>query len=444
MRSRLSLAGLLTLAVMLLPGVAHAARLVGGREQSAIAKAFFAHRAHRGLAIVSTRVSTTAPAWAIVRSVRPQASGRTTAAGHAPRLQSTYYRRVRGRVKPGAPPARARADLARAFRIAVVYSGSGSETVAYRQLYRSVCPGAGGFTDQQSDAVKPMSWSVRYVVDLDALQSAVRAPGGTVLVPAVSFDRSRSRVSAREIRSRTAIDEGCNGQPTTFECDATYSVGSPPDALLSFPAAGGLEIGVPTKANPSGDCDPSYYTLGPSLWDSGATTAVASRLRPGGRRPARQPLRAGPRIVARQLADTGRRRSAQPLPGRRRSLPRHVSLDRPCGVADDLVVAHSSPGLGSGTTGVAGSSGSGTVDGRSGSAGVPGSGSIGAIGVSGTTGVAGSVGWGTSSVGNSTENTLTSGAFDCLVVSDIHAPYLARPRLRRRGNRFRADRPTPG
>jgi hypothetical protein len=278
MRSRLPLAGLLTLAVVLLPGVAHAARLVGGREQAAIARAFSGSRAHRGLAIVSTRVSTTAPAWAVVKSVRPQASGRTTAAGHAPRLQSSYYRLVRGRVKPGAPPAAARADLARDFRVAVVYTGSGSETVSYHQLYRSVCPGAGGFTDEQSDTVKPMSWRVRYVVDLDALQSAVRAPGGTVLVPAASFDRARSTLSAREIRSRTAVDEGCNGQPTTFECDATYSLGSPSQGLLSFPAAGGVEIGVPTKANPSGDCDPSDYTLGPSLWDSGAATAVTARL----------------------------------------------------------------------------------------------------------------------------------------------------------------------
>jgi hypothetical protein len=266
------------LAVGLLPSVAHAAKLVGGHKQSVIAKAFLRSRAHRGLAIVSTRVSTTAPAWAVVKSVRSQASGRTTAAGHAPRLQSTYYRLTRGRVTPGAPPAAARADLARDFRVAVVYSGSGSETVAYHQLYRSVCAGAGGFTDEQTDTVRPMSWSVRYVVDLDALQSAVRAPGGTVLVPAVSFDRSQSRLSAREIRSRTAIDEGCNGQPTTFQCDATYSLGSRSDGLLSFPGGGRLEIGVPTKANPSGDCDASDYTLGPSLWDSGATTAVAASL----------------------------------------------------------------------------------------------------------------------------------------------------------------------
>jgi hypothetical protein len=278
MRSRLSLAGLLMLAVVLLPGVARAAKLVGGHEQSVIAKAFRHSRAHRGLAIVSVRISTTAPSWAIVKSVRPQASGRTTAAGRAPRLQSTYYRLARRRVKLGAPPAAARADLARDFRVAVVYSGSGSETVAYHQLYRSVCAGAGGFTDEQTDTVRPMSWSVRYVVDLDALQSAVRSPGGTVLVPAVSLDRSQSRLSAREIRSRTAIDDGCNGQPTTFDCDATYSLGSPSDGLLSFSAAGGLEIGVPTKANPSGDCDPSDYILGPSLWDSGAITAVAASL----------------------------------------------------------------------------------------------------------------------------------------------------------------------
>src|SRR5207302_4961779 len=59
---------------------------------------------------------------------------------------------------------------------------------------------------------------------------------------------------------------------------------------------------------------------------------------------------------------------------------------------------YSESGLGSGTTGVAGSSGWGTVDGSSGSAGVPGSGTAGVTGASGTTGVEGSVGCGTSAV----------------------------------------------
>ncbi len=273
MRSRLSLAGLLTLAVMLLPAAAHAARLVGGREQAAIAKAFFAGRTHRGQTIVSTRVSSVAPAWAVVKSVRAKASS-----SRAPRLQSSYYHLAGGRARAGAPPAAARADLARDFRVAVVYTGSGSETIAYHQLYRSVCPGAGGFTDDQVDAIKPMSWSVRYVVDLDALQSAVRTPDGTVLVPAVSFEAAASRVSAHEVMTRTAIDLGCNGQPTKYVCDTTYAPGAPGAGLLSFPAAGGLEVGVPTRSNASGDCDPSDYTLGPSLWDSGATAAVTTHL----------------------------------------------------------------------------------------------------------------------------------------------------------------------
>jgi hypothetical protein len=278
MRSRLPLAGLLTLAVLLAPAAAHAARLVGGREQAAVAKAFFARRSHKGQVIVSTRASTVARAWVVVKSVRPEASGRRTVAGRTPRLQSTYYHLTGGRVKRGTPPAGPRADLARDFRIAVLYSASGSETIGYHQLYRSVCPGSGGFTDHQAATIKPMSWSVRYVVDLDALQSAVRGPAGTVVVPAVSFDPSGSQVSAHEVLTRTAIDRGCNGQPTTFECDTTYALGSPAEGLLSFPATGGLEVGVPTSSNPSGDCDPSDYTLGPSLWDSGATTAVTSRL----------------------------------------------------------------------------------------------------------------------------------------------------------------------
>jgi hypothetical protein len=278
MRSRLSVAGLLALVVLLSPAAANAARLVGGREQAAIAKAFFARRSHKGQAIVSTRISTVAHAWAVVKSVRPQATGRRTASGRAPRLQSTYYHLTRGRVKLGKPRPAVRADLARDFRVTVLYTGSGSETIAYHQLYRSVCPGSGGFTDQEAATIKPMSWSVRYVVDLDALQSAVRGSAGTVLVPAVSFDRARSQVSAHEVLTRTAIDKGCNGQPTTYECDTTYAPGAPADGLLSFPPTGGLEVGVPTTSNPSGDCDPSDYTLGPSLWDSGATTAVTARL----------------------------------------------------------------------------------------------------------------------------------------------------------------------
>ena len=279
MRSRLPVAGLLALAVLLAPAAAHAAALVGGHEQAAIAKAFFARRSHRGQAIVSTRISTVARAWAVVKSARPETAGRRTAAGHTPRLQSTYYHLIRGRVKPGSPPARARTDLARDFRVAVVYSGSGSETIAYHQLYRSVCPGSGGFTDDEAATIRPMSWRVRYVIDLDALQSAVRSAAGTVLVPAVSFDGSRSQVSAHEVLTRTAIDRGCNGQPTTFQCDTTYAPGSPADGLLSFPPTGGLEVGVPTTSKARGNCDPSDYTLGPSLWDSGATTAVTARLR---------------------------------------------------------------------------------------------------------------------------------------------------------------------
>ncbi|HEY5244274.1 MAG TPA: hypothetical protein VIJ60_01280 [Acidimicrobiales bacterium] len=274
MRSRLSVAGLLAVVVLLAPAAANAARLVGGRKQAAIAKAFSARPSHKGQAIVSTRISTVARAWAVVKSVRPQGVGRRTASGRTPRLQSTYYHLTRGRVKLGTPPAAVRADLARDFRVTVLYTGSGSETIAYHQLYRSVCPGSGGFTDEEAGTIKPMSWSVRYVVDLDALQSAVRGSAGTVLVPAVSFDRSRSQVSAHEVLTRTAIDRGCNGQPTTFECDTTYAPGSPADGLLSFPPTGGLEVGVPTTSNPSGDCDPTDYTLDPSLWDSGATTAV--------------------------------------------------------------------------------------------------------------------------------------------------------------------------
>jgi hypothetical protein len=279
-RARLALPGVLMLVALLAPGLAHAARLVGGREQARIAHAFFSRPAHRGQAIVSTRVSSRAPAWAVVKSVRPERSGRGTASGRPPRLQSSYYHVTGARVTPGAPPDAARADLAGDLRVDVVYSGSGAETIAYRQRYRSVCAGAGGFTDEQQDTVKPMSWKVSYEVDLDALRSAVRGPAGTVLLPAVSFLPSNpdSTLSAREVLTRAAVDEGCNGHPATFDCTTSYTVGATAQGELSFLASGGLEVGVPIAAHPSGDCDPSDYTLGPSLWESGATTAVTKRL----------------------------------------------------------------------------------------------------------------------------------------------------------------------
>lgn len=380
--------------------VAEAAKLVGGHEQAVIATAFFARGAHRGQVIVSTRDSTVAPAWAIVKSVTPRRSGSTNPSAPAPPLRSTYLHSTHGRwrIARKVPPA-TRADLAGPFRIDVVYSGSGSESIAYDQPYGSVCAGSGGFTDQQDDTVNPMSWTVRYVVDLDALQSAVRGPTGTVLVPAVGFLRSQSTVRAKQKLTRTAVDVGCNGKPTSYACQTTYSLAAPSKGLLSFPAAGGLEIGVPVTAAGTGDCDPSDYTLGPSLWDSGATTVIAPA--------SASPAPPSPPTRTRRWQSSGRRaRRARPrgssrarvramvCPAATRSRSAATSrLHRP-GPAD----RHASPGSGSGSVGVGGSCGAGTVAG-SGSAGVPGSGSIGAIGASGTAGVTGSVGCGTSSSG---------------------------------------------
>jgi hypothetical protein len=257
---------------------AQGARLIGGTQQKKVDKAFFARRAHKGQLIVSTRRSTVAPAWFVVKSVRPERGGRTTPKGRTPRLQSSYYHLVKRRLKIAKPPPPARADLSAPFRVAVVYSGSGSETITYHQLYRSVCPGAGGFSDGQRVTVKPMRWTVRYVVDLDALRSAVRGPAQTTLVTASSLQTTGSSVTATEILTRTAIDKGCNGQPTTFDCNASYALGPPSQGLLSFAASGGIEVGVPMSSNPSGDCDPSDFPLGSSLWDSGGTTAVVATL----------------------------------------------------------------------------------------------------------------------------------------------------------------------
>ncbi len=270
------------------PSAGLAARLVGGRTQQAIARAFAAQRSHRGQTIVSVRTASVNPAWAVVRSVIPQAAGQTRS-GATPSLHSTYYHLVGGRARPAPPPRAARTDLARDFRVEVVYSGSGRESISYTQKYGSVCAGAGPFIDAETDVVNPMSWTVRYVVDLDNLLSAVHGPGATTLVPNISFLPAGSHVTAAETVSRSVQDFGCNGTATTFNCATTFVAGGPdPGGELSFPAGAGVEAGVPMAARQRGACNPDNFTLGPSLWDSGAATALAPRLKLlGGTLPAR-------------------------------------------------------------------------------------------------------------------------------------------------------------
>ena len=265
-------------AALAAPASGMAARLVGGSTQTAIARAFSAQRSHRGQVIVSIRTSTVSRSWAVVRSVTPQAAGQTRS-GAAPVLHSTYYRLAGRRVHPAPPPRAVKADLARRFSVEVVYRGAGSESIGYLQRYKSNCPGSGGFNDQTSETVSPMSWTVRYVVDLDALESAVRGPGGVTLVPNVSFDAAGSRIDASETVVRSLQDVGCNQRKTTFTCTTTFTPGgTDPGGRLSFLAGSGLEVGVPMAAHPGGACDPDNFTLGPSLWDSGGATALASRL----------------------------------------------------------------------------------------------------------------------------------------------------------------------
>ncbi|HTU98453.1 MAG TPA: hypothetical protein VMF14_21565 [Solirubrobacteraceae bacterium] len=270
------------------PATGVAARLVGGHTQQAIARAFTAQRAHRGQVVVSIRTSTVNGAWAVVRSVTPQPAGQTRS-GATPRLQSTYYHLVGGAVAPAPPPKAVRTDLMRDFQVAVVYAGTGSESIAYQQNYGSVCAGEGFFTDQESDAVSPMTWSVRYIVDLDALVSAVRDGGHTALLPAVRFDPAGSEVTATETIDRSVQDVGCNGRATTFRCTESFAAGGPdPGGQLSFPAGAGLEAGVPVAMRQQGACDPDDFTLGPSLWDNGAAAALAGPLKlMGGTLPAK-------------------------------------------------------------------------------------------------------------------------------------------------------------
>ncbi|HEY2441375.1 MAG TPA: hypothetical protein VGI07_14165 [Solirubrobacteraceae bacterium] len=262
-----------------------AARLVGGAEQAAIRRAFDTSASHRRRLIASIRVSTVDSAWAVVRSVAPQTAG----SARALTLTSAYYHRVGGSERPGSPPATVRADLTRTFRIAVVYTASGTESITYAQRYRSDCAGQGGFTESEIAQVRPMSWTVRYVVDLDDVLAAAGSAQGSALVPAISFAAAGSRLSAVERLVHTVQDAGCNAPPKTFRCAKTFHLGgADPAGQLSSTAAGGLEVGVPFRTTSTGVCAPEDYVLGPSLWDSGAGIANATALGLlGGRLPGR-------------------------------------------------------------------------------------------------------------------------------------------------------------
>jgi hypothetical protein len=261
-----------------LPAAGQAAWLAGGATQRVLARAFAAQHAHRGQAIVSIRTSSVSASWAVVRSVTPQTAGQSRS-GATPALHSTYYRLSGGRAIAAPPPKAVMTDLTRNFQVAVLYAGSGAESVTYQQVYGSNCAGQGGFVDTETDAVSPMSWRVRYIVDVDDLLSAVRGASGVTLVPNVTFDRTGSEVSATEALSRTVQDVGCNGKATTFDCTNTFSAGgSDPGGQLAITAGSGLQVGVPVAVRRRGGCNADNFTLGPSLWDSGAATALVGRL----------------------------------------------------------------------------------------------------------------------------------------------------------------------
>jgi hypothetical protein len=249
-----------------LPGSATAAKLIGGREQAAVARAFAPIAAGRHQLIVSIRASTVAPSWVVVKSVTP---------GSTSHLTSTYFQVVGMRVRRGAPPQPALADLSAPFSVALVYRGSGSESIAYQQTYRTVCAGAGGYVVTQADTVSPMSWTVRYLVDLDRVISAVDTPQGGAILPAVAYQAASSQLAASEKLTRTAVDQGCFGAPATSRCTTSFHLTTAgAGSELAFDPGAGTEIGIPMAGRTSGQCAPEDYTLGPSLWDGGAATAL--------------------------------------------------------------------------------------------------------------------------------------------------------------------------
>jgi hypothetical protein len=100
-----------------------------------------------------------------------------------------------------------------------------------------------------------------------------------MLVPTVTFDGGGSSVSAIEKASRSTADVGCAGKPASASCTTTFRAGGPgADGMLSTIPGAGLEVGVPTRRSGIGSCGAENYTLGPSLWDSGATIAQVGKL----------------------------------------------------------------------------------------------------------------------------------------------------------------------
>ncbi len=245
------------------------AKLIGGSRQGAVVRAFKAQAKHRSQLVVAVLGSTASPGWAAVTSVRDGGGA----------VSRAYYHQVGGAQRAGNPPGAARADLSKDFKVAVNYSGSGSETITYAQLYRSGCAGAGGYINQQTDTVSPMSWNVRYVVDVDRLAAAVSDAGDAALVPSITLAAGASSVDVTERDIRSSVDVGCNGLPSTITCVAHWGLsGAQAAAAVSFVPGMGLEVGIPTRQSTRGSCDPNQFTLGPSLWAGGAAVAVVRGL----------------------------------------------------------------------------------------------------------------------------------------------------------------------
>jgi hypothetical protein len=124
-----------------------------------------------------------------------------------------------------------------------------------------------------------MSWTVRYVVDLDDVVEAVQSSQGATILPTVDFQASGSALDAVEKLTRTYVDQGCFNTPRGFNCSTVFHLsGNGAASGLGFDPGLGTEVSIPMVGRNTGQCAPDDYTLGPSLWDSGASTAVAPRL----------------------------------------------------------------------------------------------------------------------------------------------------------------------
>ena len=262
-------------------------------------------RAPRRASIVSIRASTVAGAWVGREVGAVRGSGRLTAV----RRTSGCRARTSGRPRraSAAPPTAqgGQGDLSQDFKVAVVYTGSGAETITYTAAYRSVCTGGGGRRPAERHGHIRCRGRVRYVVDLDRLSGACeysqaalhRAHGDLRRRSGSSAERHREgQPHLRRHRLLRRADDG-------LTCTALSGLSGPraPTAgCRSIPGAGHRGRRPDAGSSSIGQVRRRLLHARPVAVGQRRDHRAGRQARSGRRPPARQPLRAGSRSPGRQ------------------------------------------------------------------------------------------------------------------------------------------------